>query len=166
MMKGFLLVLIAAALVGAMGVAAAPPRITVVTDGVTITSEKDVTVTVGQAPSVACVPSVVAPVVKAASKFALEIPAWLGSPLARGTLYSLAAVAAVFLLQWIKRSYGWDGKKMVYATIVVVCAFGALLAYLFQDKGTSLLSNVWVLGGGAGFIGMAATVIYKLKFAK
>jgi hypothetical protein len=165
-MKGLFLVLIAAALVGAWAVAAAPPRVTVVTDGVTITSEKDVTVVVGTTPAVICAPTSASPVTSTSSRFALKIPAWLGSPLARGTLYSLAAVAAVFLLQWIKRRYGWDGKKMVYATIVVVCSFGALLAYLFQDKGTSLLSNIWVLGGGAGFIGMAATVIYKLKFAK
>lgn len=159
-MKGLFLVLIAAALVGAMGVAAAPPRITVVTDGVTITSEKDVTVVVGS-PAVICAPAAAAPVASTGSKFALKIPDWLGSPFARATLYILAGGAAVLILKWVQKKYGWVDKQMLTATIVVVSALGLGLSYLFQDKGMSLLSNPLNIGGGIGVLYTVANLAFK-----
>jgi len=160
-MKGFLLVLIAAALVGAWAIAAAPPRVTVVTDGVTITSEKDVTVVVGSASVVACVPAAVVPVTSTPSKFALKIPAWLGTPFARATLYILAGGAAVLILKWVQKKYGWVDKQMLTATIVVVSALGLGLSYLFQDKGMSLLSNPLNIGGGIGVVYTLANLAFK-----
>jgi hypothetical protein len=160
-MKGFLLVLIAAALVGAWAVAATPPRITVVTDGVTITSEKDVTVVVGSASVVACAPAAVAPIAATPSRFALKIPAWLGTPFARATLYILAGGAAVLILKWVQKKYGWVDKQMLTATIVVVSALGLGLSYLFQDKGMSLLSNPLNIGGGIGVVYTLANLAFK-----
>jgi len=158
-MKGFLLVLIAAALVGAWAVAATPPRITVVTDGVTITSEKDVTVVVGSASVVACAPA--APIAATPSRFALKIPAWLGTPFARATLYILAGGAAVLILKWVQKKYGWVDKQMLTATIVVVSALGLGLSYLFQDKGMSLLSNPLNVGGSLGVLYTVANLAFK-----
>jgi hypothetical protein len=173
-MKTWMWVAIAIAAAGGLLLVASPqagPMVTVQAPGVVVKVTAPAEVIVGNSSTNVDIVSTVAPssgttVPNSGTKFKLQIPEWLGSPLARGALYSLASVAAVFLLQWLKKRYVWDGKKMVEAAIVVVAAFGAILTYLFQDKGASLLSNVWVLGGSGGFLYMAANLIYKWKFKK
>jgi len=89
------------------------------------------------------------------------LPTWLQTPFARATLYALAGAAAFWALNLFKRRFGWHGKQMLNATILVVAAFGLLLSYLFQDKGISLLSNPLNVGGGIGLIYTVANLAYQ-----
>ena len=166
-MKLWMWIALAVAAAGAMLlVTPAKPTVTVIADGVTMTSRGSATVVVGEMlTSVDSVSTTVPVTGTSVPNSGTKLPAWLGSPLAMGVLYSAAAVGTVFLLQALKRRFGWEGKQMLKMTLLVVAAVGSILAYLFKDSGIGILSNVWVLlGGGGSILYTLGNLLYQWKF--
>ncbi len=156
--------LIAAAVAGSVLLlqVQARPFVTVRAEGVIVkvTAPAEVVLVGASAATVsATVPGLGTTVPSSGTKWAL--PAWLQTPFSRYMLYALAGAAAVWVLNLFKRRFGWQGKQMLNATILVVAAFGLLLTYLFQDKGVSLLSNPLNVGGGIGLVYMVANLAYQ-----
>ncbi|MCE5190929.1 MAG: hypothetical protein LLG08_04100 [Actinomycetia bacterium] len=154
-MRGTVLVLIAAALVVTLSLAASPPRVTVVTDGVTVSAQGDVTVTVGEVSTSdggkpTSVPASGTSVPKA-------------GPLVRNAVYAASGILGAFVFQWIKGRYGLSGNAALYAIVALCGALGVGTSALFKDGSVSaLVSNPWNVASAGGVAFLAAQLVYKL----
>lgn len=155
LVRGIFLVLIAAALVATLSLAASPPRVTVVTDGVTVSAKGDVTVSVGNvSTSVGVSPTSV-------PTSGTNVPK--ASPLVRNAVYAASGILGAFVFQWIKTRYGLSGNAALYAIVALCGALGVGTTALFQDGSVSaLVSNPWNIAGAGGVAFLAAQLVYKL----
>lgn len=149
-----LLCLLAACAAVAVVASARAPQVRVIVDDVTVTAGGSATVVVGPSSATSTAPA------SAAAATSWRLPTWLGTPFARYTLYALASAGAVLLLQWLKRRFGWEGKKMLTATSIVVAVFGLGLTILTQDK--AYLSNPFNIGGAIGLLYAFSNLAYQL----